>query len=97
MERKLSRSLSKCSFYWNVLVFSILRYHNGNDQDEGQLRGFGHIGFLVDDLEAACRYLEENGVAFKKKPTEGNMRGLAFAYDPDGYWQVSLNFIRLLF
>jgi lactoylglutathione lyase len=69
--------------------FCFYRYHNGNDQDQGQLRGFGHIGFLVDDLEGACRYLEENGVSFKKKPSEGNMRGLAFAYDPDGYWLVS--------
>ena len=51
------------------------RYHNGNDQDEGQLRGFGHAGFLVEDLDAACTYLEENGVAFKKKPQEGSMRG----------------------
>lgn len=53
-----------------------LRYHNGNDQDQGQLRGFGHVGFLVDDLEAACKYLEENGVSFKKKPQEGTMRGM---------------------
>ena len=76
------------------------------------MRGFGHVGFLVEDLDAACAYLEEQGVAFKKKPAEGNMRGanssfslyntifshfevatqllfvsgLAFAYDPDGYW-----------
>ncbi len=62
------------------------KYHNGNDQDAGQLRGFGHVGFLVDDLDAACQYLEEQGVAFKKKPQDGMMRGLAFAYDPDGYW-----------
>jgi lactoylglutathione lyase len=25
-------------------------------------------------------------VQFKKKPEEGNMHNLAFAYDPDGYW-----------
>jgi len=62
------------------------KYHNGNDQDQGQLRGFGHIGFLVDDLEKACQFLEEQGVPFKKRPQDGNMRGLAFAYDPDGYW-----------
>ena len=62
------------------------RYHNGNDQDEGQSRGFGHVGFLVDDLDGACAYLEANGVAFKKRPQEGSMRGLAFAYDPDNYW-----------
>ena len=51
-----------------------------------QVRGFGHVGFLVADLDAACAFLESEGVAFKKKPAEGNMRGLAFAYDPDGYW-----------
>ena len=27
--------------------------------------------------------MAEAGVAFKKKPTDGNMRGIAFAYDPD--------------
>lgn len=27
-----------------------------------------------------------SGVAFKKKPDEGRMKGLAFALDPDGYW-----------
>ncbi len=50
------------------------------------VRGFGHIGFLVDGLEAACDELEAQGVAFKKRPSEGTMRGLAFAYDPDNYW-----------
>ena len=53
-----------------------ISYHNGNDQNEGQLRGFGHIGFLVNDLDAACARLEAHGVAFKKKPTDGLMRGL---------------------
>jgi lactoylglutathione lyase len=62
------------------------KYHNGNDTDQGQLHGFGHVGFLVDDLDKACQYLEDNGVPFKKRPSEGTMRGLAFAYDPDGYW-----------
>eukprot|EP00048_Salpingoeca_helianthica_P015766 m.228488 g.228488 ORF g.228488 m.228488 type:complete len:336 (-) comp17493_c0_seq1:28-1035(-) len=62
------------------------KYHNGNDQDAGQTRGFGHTGFLVDGLDEACVELEQAGVTFKKKPLEGTMRGLAFAYDPDGYW-----------
>lgn len=62
-------------------------YHNGNDDDKGQLRGFGHVGFLVDDLEAACAYLDSQGVSFKKRPEEGGMRGLAFIYSPvDNYW-----------
>jgi len=62
------------------------KYYNGNDQDEGHTRGFGHIGFLCDDLDAACAYLESEGCTFKKKPNEGAMKGLAFVYDPDGYW-----------
>jgi len=30
--------------------------------------------------------LEKAGCTFKKKPDEGRMKGLAFVYDPDGYW-----------
>ena len=62
------------------------KYHNGNDNDAEEGRGFGHIGFLVDDLDGTCQFLEKNGCKFKKKPSEGGMRGLAFVYDPDGYW-----------
>ena len=39
------------------------------------MRGFGHTAFLADDLDAACAYLESEGVSFKKKPMDGNMRG----------------------
>lgn len=63
------------------------KYHNGNDQDEGQVRGFGHVGFLCDDLDRACEDLLQQGVKFKKLPSDGAMRGLAFAYQPDdNYW-----------
>lgn len=75
----------------------VCRYHNGNDQDQGQLRGFGHVGFLVDDLNAVCTWLESKGVAFKKKPQDGNMRDIAFAYDPDNYWYVYNNIFLLYF
>jgi len=61
--------------------------HNGNDQPQG----FGHIGFLVDNLEKACQEMEADGVKFKKKPQDGNMRGIAFAYDPNGYWIEMIN------
>mmetsp|Transcript_78596 Transcript_78596/g.118205 ORF Transcript_78596/g.118205 Transcript_78596/m.118205 type:complete len:240 (+) Transcript_78596:220-939(+) len=57
-------------------------YHNGNTDP----KGFGHTGFLVDDLSKACEFLEDNKVQFKKKPEEGKMRGIAFVCDPDGYW-----------
>lgn len=57
--------------------------HTGN----GEPQGFGHIGFLVDDLEGTCAEMEsKHDVSFKKKPQDGNMKSLAFAYDPDGYW-----------
>mmetsp|Transcript_40754 Transcript_40754/g.49437 ORF Transcript_40754/g.49437 Transcript_40754/m.49437 type:complete len:387 (-) Transcript_40754:386-1546(-) len=58
-------------------------HHNGNVEPN---RGFGHIGYLVDDVYAASAELEANGVEFQKKPDEGGMKGLAFAKDPDGYW-----------
>lgn len=57
-------------------------YYPGNKEKDG----FGHIAFNTDDVYAACEKLEEKGVTFKKKPDEGRMKGLAFAYDPDGYW-----------
>ena len=31
----------------------------------------GHIGVIVDNVEAACKRLEENGVNFIKKPNDG--------------------------
>eukprot|EP00560_Eucampia_antarctica_P007682 CAMPEP_0197823086 /NCGR_PEP_ID=MMETSP1437-20131217/410_1 /TAXON_ID=49252 ORGANISM="Eucampia antarctica, Strain CCMP1452" /NCGR_SAMPLE_ID=MMETSP1437 /ASSEMBLY_ACC=CAM_ASM_001096 /LENGTH=338 /DNA_ID=CAMNT_0043422063 /DNA_START=207 /DNA_END=1223 /DNA_ORIENTATION=+ len=58
------------------------KYFNGND--EGR-QGFGHIGFLVDDVYKACDSIREMGYGFKKEPDGGSMKGLAFAHDPDGY------------
>jgi hypothetical protein len=40
----------------------------------------------VDDVYAVSDKLEKAGCSFKKKPDEGRMKGLAFVYDPDGYW-----------
>ena len=37
-------------------------------------------------LEDACSRLEGLGVKFQKKLTEGRMKHIAFALDPDGYW-----------
>lgn len=59
------------------------KHHNGNTDP----RGFGHIGFLVDNLEETCERMEkEQGVKFHKRPQDGMMRNIAFALDPDNYW-----------
>jgi len=57
-------------------------YHAGNEEKDG----FGHVAFNCDDVYMAADKLEKAGVTFKKKPLEGRMKGIAFAYDPDGYW-----------
>ena len=55
-------------------------YVSGNDEP----KGYGHIAVSVDDLHAACDRFEEMDVSFKKKPSEGSMKNIAFILDPDG-------------
>ena len=57
-------------------------HYHGNE--EGR-QGFGHLGFLVDNVYAACDSIREFGYGFRKEPDGGSMKGLAFCYDPDGY------------
>lgn len=66
---------------WDDMADTVA-YHNGNTDP----KGFGHIGFHVPDLEAACQRFEELDVPFQKRPNDGSMKGIAFIRDPDGYW-----------
>ncbi|KAL8428033.1 hypothetical protein Efla_006939 [Eimeria flavescens] len=59
------------------------KINNGNVEPH---RGFGHIAFNCDDVVEASKELEQNGVAFQKRPHEGRSKTIAFAKDPDGYW-----------
>lgn len=49
-------------------------------------RGFGHTCITVDNIQAACQRIEDAGYKFQKKLTDGRIRSIAFALDPDGYW-----------
>jgi lactoylglutathione lyase len=39
------------------------KHHNGNEEGK---KGFGHIGFLVDDVYEACDAIREMGYGFRK-------------------------------
>ncbi len=67
---------------WGTEDDADFSYHDGNAQPQG----FGHIGITVPDVYAAAERFEELGVTFVKRPDDGNMKGLAFIKDPDGYW-----------
>lgn len=59
------------------------KIENGN---KDPYKGFGHVCVSVDNIQAACKRLEDAGYGFQKKLTDGRMRHIAFALDPDGYW-----------
>lgn len=56
---------------------------NGNEEP---YRGFGHIAISVDNIEAACKRIEDEGYPFQKRLTDGINKSIAFVKDPDGYW-----------
>ena len=62
---------------------SSFKIANGNSEPG---KGFGHVCVAVDNIQAACTRLENEGYKFQKKLSDGRMRHIAFALDPDGYW-----------
>lgn len=57
-----------------------------NTGNSEPFKGFGHTCISVDNLQAACKRIEDAGYKFQKKLTDGRMKHIAFALDPDGYW-----------
>ncbi|MCM8557909.1 VOC family protein [Sphingomicrobium sediminis] len=57
--------------------------HNwdGESDDFGGGRNFGHLAFEVDDVYATCERLQQAGVTINRPPREGRM---AFVKTPDG-------------
>ena len=53
---------------------------NGEVEDYGQARNFGHLAYRVDDIYAACQRLMDKGVIINRPPRDGNM---AFVRSPD--------------
>ena len=76
------RPMIELTHNWGTEKDDAFSYHDGNTDP----RGFGHIGITVPDVYAASKRFEELGIEFVKKPDDGNMKGLAFIKDPDGYW-----------
>ncbi len=46
--------------------------------------GLRHVAIEVDDFDAACRQLTEQGIRFEAEPYENEGNRLVFFKDPDG-------------
>lgn len=57
--------------------------HNwdGEPEDFGGGRNFGHLAYHVDDIYALCAKLQAGGVTINRPPRDGHM---AFVKSPDG-------------
>ena len=52
----------------------------GNTEDYGSARNFGHLAFRVDDIYATCARLQRMGYTINRPPRDGHM---AFVRSPD--------------
>jgi len=53
---------------------------NGEVEEYGEGRNFGHLAYRVDNVYAACQRLMDMGVTINRPPRDGNM---AFVRSPD--------------
>jgi lactoylglutathione lyase len=61
---------------------------NGQTEDYGGARNFGHIAYGVDDIYALCARLQAAGVQILRPPRDGRM---AFVRSPD---QISIELLQ---
>jgi lactoylglutathione lyase len=54
---------------------------NGEAEEYGGGRNFGHLAYRVDDIYATCQRLMDAGVTINRPPRDGHM---AFVRSPDG-------------
>ena len=53
---------------------------DGNTEDYGSARNFGHLAFRVADIYATCAHLQSMGYTINRPPRDGHM---AFVRSPD--------------
>ena len=53
---------------------------DGNSEDYGSARNFGHLAFRVEDIYATCAHLQSMGYTINRPPRDGHM---AFVRSPD--------------
>lgn len=61
---------------------------NGESEDYGSARNFGHLAFEVDDIYASCAHLQALGYVINRPPRDGHM---AFVRSPD---LISIEFLQ---
>lgn len=58
-----------------------LTYNWDSDEVYKGGRNFGHVAFVVDDIYAKCKHLQDKGITINRPPRDGRM---AFIRSPDG-------------
>lgn len=61
---------------------------DGDSEDYGNARNFGHLAFRVDDIYAKCAHLQALGYTIHRPPRDGHM---AFVKSPD---QISVELLQ---
>ncbi|MEZ5910369.1 MAG: lactoylglutathione lyase [Hyphomicrobiaceae bacterium] len=54
--------------------------YNWEPEVYGEGRNFGHLAFVVDDIHATCKRLQDAGITINRPPRDGRM---AFIRSPD--------------